>query len=225
MIVLGSVAGAGVRSLGVFSKAVPVVKIIPGNLGTAFNYSVVGSTINNSGVTTVNKSIGCSAAAAANSGMSIGGEVHIGDTKGLQAVADVSAAYDFYLNLPHVGIFDGDMAGKSFIPGVYKAAAAITNSGILNLNGTGYPDDALFVFQITAAFAPAAGSSINLINCNANQIVWVCVGAPSTGAGSFMKGTIISVAAITVGINATIEGRVLSHAAAITLSANVITTI
>jgi hypothetical protein len=224
MIVLGSVAGAGVHTLGVLSKAVPIVKIIPPHLGTAYDYSVVGTTINNSGVTTVNKNIGCSAAAAANSGMSIGGEVHIGDTAGLQAVADVSAAYTYYLNLPNVGIFDGDLAGKTFIPGVYLAAAAITNSGILNLNGTGYPEDALFVFQITAAFAPAAGSSLNLINCNANQIVWVCVGAPSTGAGSHMQGTIISVAAITVGINADIKGRVLSHAAAITLSANVITT-
>lgn len=224
MLVLASLAGAGTQALGVFSKYQAPVLIIPGNLGVAYDYSVVGTTINNSGVTTVNKNIGCSAAAAANAGMVIGGTSHIGDAAGIAAVAAVSAAYTYYLNLPHVGIFDGDLAGKTFTPGVYLAAAAITNSAILNLNGTGYPNDALFVFQITAAFAPAAGSSINLINCNANQIVWVCVGAPSTGAGSHMKGTIISVAAITVGINADVQGRVLSHAAAITLSANQIVT-
>lgn len=222
MIALGTMAGAGVNSLGVFKTVIP--KPIPGNLGSAYNYSVVGSTINNSGITQVNKSAGTSAPNPANSGMIVSGMTDYGNALGQQACADTAAAYTYYNSLPHIGIFDADLAGKTFTPGVYFAGAAITNSGVVNLDGTGHPADALFVFQIGAAFAPAADSSVNLINCNANQVVWSCVGAPSTGARSAMVGTLISVASITMGINATINGRVLAHVAAVTLSANQVVT-
>lgn len=223
-MIAGTTSAAACHHLGVLGKPVFADKIIPGNLGSAFGFSLLGTSITDSLFSSCNKDAGCSNPAPANVGMTVGGAAHYGDAVAAAAIVDSAAAYAYYLGLPATGTVTADYAGKTFTPGVYYSIAFMVNSAVMTCDGTGYPDDALFVFQVNAALAPAAGSSIHLVNCKANQIVFVCVGAPSIGAGAAMTGTVLSVAAITIGAGATLNGRALSHFAALTTSNNVITT-
>lgn len=233
MIILGSVAAA-CNSLGVLGLA---VKKIVTHLGKAFDFSLFASGGNTiAGASTANWKAGGLTPAA--SGTSIGSVQHYGDTLAASVAVDVEAAYNYYTGLPHAGsiylgttpvatspTFSGDIAGLTFRAGVYFAAAAITNSSNVNFDAQGNPD-AVFVMLIGAAFAPAAASTVTLLNgaLSAN-IFWCCTGAVAAGATASMKGTIISPAAIGFGAGAILEGRALAFGAgATTLSANVITT-
>lgn len=223
-MLLTKVSAAVVHHLGILGKPKKANKIIPGHLGSAFGFSLLGTSITDSLFSSCNKDAGCTNPAPANVGMTVGGAVHYGDAAAAAAIVDAAAAYAYYLGLPATRTATADYAGQTYVPGVCYSIAFMVNSGIMTCDGTGYLDDALFVFQVNAAFAPAAGSSIRRINCNANQIVFVCVGAPSIGAGAAMTGTILSVSAITIGVDATLDGRALSHFAALTLSHNIVTT-
>jgi hypothetical protein len=172
------------------------------------------------------------------SGVSIGSEQHFNDNLAIEVAADIKTTYDFYKakltggqiyrDLAPVATspnFAGDIAGLRFTPGVYFASAAVTNSINVTFDALGDPG-AEFVIQLGAAFAPAAGSSVTLLNgALAANIFWVVTGAVTCGAGSDTKGSIITPAAIGCGAGAILEGRLLAYGAgAVTMSANIITT-
>ena len=234
MITLASVAGAGCNSLGMLKVA---VKAIVTHLGKAFDFSVFASGGNTvAGASTATWM--CGGLTPAVSGTAIGSAQHYGDALATTVAADIQAAYVYYTGLPHAGsiflgaapvatspTFSGDIAGLRFLPGVYFAAAAITNSINVTFDAAGDPD-AVFVMIIGAAFAPAAASTVTLLNsAKSANIFWCCTGAVAAGAAAHMKGTIISPAAIGFGAGAMLEGRALAFGAgATTMSANVVTT-
>lgn len=233
MIAIGSVAAA-CNSLGVLSLA---IKKVVTHLGAAFDFSIFASGGNTvAGASTANWM--CGGLTPAVSGTPVGSVQHYGDALATTVAADVQAAYVYYTGLTPAGsiylgaapvatspTFSGDIAGLIFRPGVYFAAAAITNSSNVNFDAQGNPD-ATFVMLIGAAFAPAAASTVTLLNgAQSANIFWCCTGAVAAGATAAMKGTIISPAAIGFGAGATLQGRALAFGSgATTLSANVVTT-
>jgi type VI secretion system secreted protein VgrG len=216
MIVFGAGIGGGFQNLGVLRNPKKSM------LGGLEAYSIVGSTVNNTGISYCNKNLGCNAAAAAITGLTVGGDLEIGTQKGQAIYIEATTVFYKYFNLPHIATFDGDMGGRTYTPGVYFAGAAITNSTIVTLDAQGDPM-AEFVFQIGAAFAPAASSQIIMVNeARSENIYWLCVGAPGIGAAATVCGNIMSVAAVGIGLGALINGRVISCGDAVNLAANTI---
>ena len=196
---------------------------IPEYLGTAYDFSLVGLSISNVAITTINQSVGCSDPVWSNPGLS-GGDVFAGDAVGIKAVADVQVAYNHYMSLPSAATLPGDLIGRVFTPGVYSSDAAVTCSVGMTLDGSGYRADELFVFQVSGALSFGAASSMTLINCNANQVVWVAAGAISVGAASNIVGTFIGAAAVSLGSTVRLFGRLLAFAGVTSTNTNIITT-
>ena len=74
--------------------------------------------------------------------------------------------------------------GSDVPPGVYTSAAAVTNTRTMTLDADG-DSNAVFVFQIGAAFSSAAASKVVLTNgALANNVYWQVLGAVSLGAGA-----------------------------------------
>jgi hypothetical protein len=106
---------------------------------------------------------------------------------------------------------------------VHHAAAAISLTGTVTLDGRGDPN-ATFVFQVNAAMATAASSHVVLINgAQASHVFWQVSGAFGTGASADFVGTVMAAGAITLGASASLAGRALSYGL-VTLSSNPVTT-
>ncbi len=194
----------------------------PLDLGTAQAYSVLGASVTNTGPTTLSGSLGVSPGVAMGGFPpgTVAGEVHAGDAAAAQAEADLLIAYTDAAARPATITLAGDLAGQTLLPGVYRAPAAITLSTTLTLDGQGDPN-ALFVFQIDAAFDTAAASRLTLANgARAAHVIWQASGAVTLGAASSFEGTVLGAMAITVGAGTSLTGRVLSLHGAVTLSSN-----
>jgi hypothetical protein len=92
-------------------------------------------------------------------------------------------------------------------PGVYYSAAAAAITGTITFDGQSN-SNSLFVIRLVGALSTAANVKMNLINgALASNIYWVIVGAASLGANTIFVGNIISNAAISIGVNCKIYGR------------------
>lgn len=199
-------------------------EVPPVVLGSAGSYLVFGGGgVTNTGLTVVSGDLGVSPGTAV-VGFPPGtvtGETHSNDSKAAQAQTDLLSAYnDAAGRVPTAPDFAGDQNGKTFMPGIYHTAAAFALTGTLTLDGQGDPN-AVFIFQVDAALNTAASSTIKLVNgAQAPNVFWQVLGAAGTGASSSFSGTIMSLGAVTVGADANVTGRALSHAGLVTLSTN-----
>jgi hypothetical protein len=178
------IAGLGPVSSAVASPASMVA------LGQASTYAVlsgasVGNTVSAPGAphTTLRGDLGVSANAQP-TGFPPGvvtGATHIGSTAA-QAHADLVTAYDAVGARTGGTAFAGDQAGATFSPGLYSAAAAVSNTGTLTLDGGNNPN-AVFVFQVGGALTMAAGAHVTLINgASASRVFWRVNGAAGHAA-------------------------------------------
>ena len=183
----------------------------PVDLRSAASFSVVsGGAVANLGASEL---AGDLAAHTSVSGFPPGivwGAVHVGDAGSDQASTDVSDAYDeLQARAPDLEL-SGDQIGKTFHAGIYHSSAAFALTGTMTLDGEGNAD-AIFIFQISAAMSPGAGSEVVLVNgAQAGNVYWQVVGATSVGAASTLVGTILSNGAVTLGAGTNLTGRVLS---------------
>ena len=198
---------------------------LPVNLGTAANYGVLGGMgVTSTGDTVINGDLG-----AGPGGLIVGfpvgvdhGSVHAGDTQAVQAQADLAQAYSAAAGRTPTASFSGDQNGAVFDAGVYSAAAAISLTGTMTLDGQNDPN-AVFIFQVNAAVTTAASSTIHLINgAQASNVFWQVNGAVTTGALSSFSGTMMASGAITLGAGASLDGGALADGL-VTLGDNTIT--
>ncbi len=188
------------------------------NLGTAAAYSSISSgalTVGAGAGVAGSAVVGAGAASTTGDGAVVGAAVD-----GIeQAQADVAVAYADAASRPPTATFDGDISGATFVPGVYHAGAAIANNTTVTLDALGNPD-AVFIFQIMAAFASAAESTMVLVNgAQARHVYWQVLGAVTIGANATFAGTILADGAVTVGANTVISGRTLTISGAVSLGA------
>ena len=201
-------------------------------LGTASSYGVLaGSTITNTGATTINGDVGLSPGTAV-TGFPPG--TVVGTTRTAAAAAPAQAglvtAYNDAAGRTPVTTVATELGGQTLVAGVYNSAAGTFGiTGILTLDGQN-DANAVFIFQAASTFTTAAGapgtpaSQVVLINgaqpCN---VFWQVGSSATLGTYSVFQGSILALTSITVTTGATINGRALARNGAVTLDTNTIT--
>jgi hypothetical protein len=118
-------------------------------------------------------------------------------------------------NSNHPAVFGN---GETISAGVYSIVGAASIAGTLTLNGGG-DTNSIFVIKASGALAAGALTTVLLTNgAQARNVFWLAYGAPSFGANSTMKGTVIAGSAGAIAFNAggNLEGRLLTISGAIT---------
>lgn len=216
------------------------------DLGTAGDFATLTKAgISTTGLTTVTGNIGVSPSAAT----SITGFGLIMDTDGTSshtpivigkvyaanyaaptpakmttAVSDMETAFSagnaLVTPAPVVGLYDGDLSGRTLAAGLYKwsTGVLITNQGLI-LNGG--PND-VWVFQIAQDLTINNSAIITLTGgAQAKNIFWVVSGQATLGSNSDVSGIILSKTLISLNTGAKVTGRLLAQTA-VTLNASTV---
>jgi Ice-binding-like len=197
-------------------------------LGTAGQYAVLGgSTVTNTGPTTMNLSLGVSPGSAATGFppgiVSAPGVIHTADAAALQAQTALTAAYNNAAGRPVNANTAADIGNQTLQAGVYAvhSKGAMSLTGPLVLDGAGNANS-VFIFQTDSTLITASGSTVTLINgaqeCN---VFWQVGSSATLGTGSVFRGNILALAAITVNTDVVVHGRALARNAATTLDSDV----
>ena len=218
--VAGAVA-AVVTLLPTAAGAAPAV-----GLGTAASFAVLGgSTITNTGPTTVSGDLGLSPGTAVTGfppGNVVNGTTHVADGVAAQAQADATTAYNTAAGLPATGNVTADLAGQTLVPGVYSGPTLSLN-GTLTLDGGGDPA-AVFVFRAGSTLITGVGSTVSLVNGTSPCNVFWQVGSSATlGTTSVFAGTLVALTSITATSGASVSGRLIARNGAVTLDTNTVT--
>jgi hypothetical protein len=147
------------------------------------------------------------------------------------------------------GLLPTDMIGAFFLPGIYEAAGAITNSGTVTLlvpdclltGNTACTETTLWDFVIDGAFSAAASSKVVFIKATDTAVkiesghtdypalcaavIWDVTGAITLGASAIFVGLMDSeLADITLGASAEVHGSLTANNGAVTMGASAIST-
>jgi hypothetical protein len=197
------------------------------SLGTAGSFAVLGgSTVTNTGATTVNGDLGVSPGTAVTGfppGTVVGGSIHAADALAGQAQSDVTTAYNNLAGQPCTATLTGqDLGGMTLTPGVYCFATSAQLTGALTLNAQGNAG-AVFVFKIGSTLTTASGSSVLITNggspCN---VFWQVGSSATVGTTTAFQGNILALTSITLTNGANVVGRALARNGAVTLDTNTV---
>jgi hypothetical protein len=195
-------------------------------LGKAASFSVLGgSTITNTGLTTMFGDLGLAPGSSVTGAPVVLGAEHVDDAVANEAKSALTTAATTAANEASNGSAGEDLAGHAFLPGVYTASSSLLlSSGSVTLNAQGDPN-AVFIFQIGSTLTTGSNTSVSLINgAQACNVFWQVGSSATLGTGTHFVGTIMAADSITANTGATIHGRLLAQTAAVTLENNTITT-
>jgi len=195
-------------------------------LGTAAPFSVLaGSTVTNTGATTMFGDLGLSPGSSVTGAPQVLGATHVDDAVAIAAKNSLTTAYNDAASRPSNGSAGTDLAGQVFLPGVRTASSSLLlSSGSVTLDAQGNPN-AVFIFQIGSTLTTASNTSVLLVNgAQACNVFWQVGSSATLGTGTSFVGTIMASATITANTAATIHGRLLAETAAVNLENNTITT-
>src|SRR6202034_1129267 len=195
-------------------------------LGSAAPFSVLaGSTVTNTGPTTMFGDLGLSPGSSETGAPGVLGQTHVDDAVAIEAKNALTTAYNNAASRPSGGSAGTDLAGQTFSPGVRTASSSLLlSSGGVTLNAEGNPN-AVFIFQIGSTLITGSNTSVSLVNgAQACNVFWQVGSSATLGTGTRFVGTVMAAASITANTAATIHGRLLAQTAAVTLEDNTITT-
>jgi Ice-binding-like len=195
-------------------------------LGSAASFSVLGgSTVTNTGPTTMFGDLGLSPGSSVTGAPHVLGQIHVDDAVAVGAKNDLTTAYNDAALRSSNGSAGTDLAGQTFLPGVRNASSSLLlSSGAVTLDAKGDPN-AVFIFQVGSTLITASNTSVLLINgAQACNVFWQVGSSATLGTGTQFVGTIMALATITAKTGATIHGRLLASSAAVNLENNTITT-
>ncbi len=197
-------------------------------LGTAASFGVLaGSTVTNTGATTVDGNLGVwpgSAVTGFPPGIVTGGTIHAADAVAQQAQSDLVTAYNTLAGLPFTHDLTGqDLGGLVLLPGVYHFDSSAQLTGTLTLDAQG-SDNALWVFQIGSTLTTASSADVQVINGGPEDGLFWQVGSSATlGTSTTFEGNIVALTSISLDTAAKIPcGRALARNGAVTMDTNVI---
>lgn len=203
------------------------------SLGTAQNFGVLGgSTVTNTGATTVNGQVGVSPGTAVTGfapsgpGVIVGGTIHSNDAVAVQAQNDLTTAYNNIAATPcTVDLTGQNLGGLTLTPGVYCFDTSAQLTGALTLNALGNPN-ALFLFKIGSTLTTASASTVTVINGGSacNRVFWQVGSSATIGTGTSFGGDILALTSITITTGANTSGRLLARNGAVTLDTNNVNT-
>lgn len=194
-------------------------------LGKAASFSVLGgSTITNTGPTTMFGDLGLAPGSSVTGAPVVLGAEHIDDAVANEAKSALTTAATTAEHEASNGSAGEDLAGHAFLPGVYTASSSLLlSSGSVTLNAQGDPN-AVFIFQIGSTLTTGSNTDVSLINgAQACNVFWRVGSSATLGTGTHFVGTIMAADSITANTGATIHGRLLAQTAAVTLEDNTIT--
>jgi hypothetical protein len=186
-----------------------------------------GSTVTNTGATTVNGNLGVSPGSAVTGfppGVVASGTIHQGDAIAAQAQTDLTALYNqLAADTCNTDLTGQNLGGLTLTPGVYCFATSAQLTGTLTLNALGNPN-ATFVFKIGSTFTTASASSVVMINSGSTcGVAWQVGSSATLGTGSTVAGTIVALTSITLNTGSGLTGRALARNGAVTLDSNQVT--
>lgn len=187
---------------------------------------LAGSTVTNSGPTTVLGNLGVSPLSAVTGfppGLVSGG-IHSADALAGTAQTQLTTAYNLAAGAGPSTTIPAALDGLTYFPGVYNTGSSFGLTGILTLNALGNPN-AQFIFQTPTTLTTASGSTVVLINgAQASNVYWQVGSSATLGTNSFFSGNILAFSSISLGTGAALSGRALARNGAVTLLSNVINT-
>jgi len=197
-------------------------------LGSAANFAVLaGSTVTNTGGTTVTGDLGVSPGSAV-TGFPPGtvvGTSHIADTAAAGAMVDLTTAYNDAAGrtLCPVSVA-GNLGGQTLSPGLYKSTSGLEiSSGDLTLDAKGNAN-AVFIFQMASTLDTAAGLHVILAGgAKASNVFWQVGTSATLGTNSTFIGTIMADQSVSLNNGATLQGRAMARIGAVTLDASTVT--
>src|SRR5659263_780041 len=197
------------------------------NLGTTSSCAVLaGSTITNTGPTTITGDVGLSPGSAftGQASVTLHGAVHVADAVAVQAKKDLVTAYNDAAGRTPVATIATELGGHTLIPVSYDSASGTFEiTGTLTLDAQGNPDG-VFIFQMESTLVTAPFSNIVLLNgARFCRIFWQVGSSATLGTSSHFEGHILAMASITANTGATIHGQLLARTGAVSLHANTIT--
>ncbi len=195
-------------------------------LGSAASFSVLGgSTVTNTGPTTMFGDLGLSPGSSVTGAPHVLGQTHVDDAVAIGAKNSLTTGYNNAASRPSNGSAGTDLAGQVFLPGVRSASSSLLlSSGSVTLDAQGNPD-AVFIFQIGSTLITGSNTSVVLVNgAQACNVFWQVGSSATLGTGTRFVGTIMASATITANTAATIHGRLLARTGAVNLDTNTITT-
>jgi hypothetical protein len=200
------------------------------SLGTAQSFGVLGgSTVTNTGVSTVSGNVGVSPGSAVTGfppGIVVGGAIHLNDAVAVQAQSDLTVAYNNIASTPcTVDLTGQNLGGLTLTPGVYCFDTSAQLTGALTLDANGNPN-ALFLFKIGSTLTTASASTVTVIDGGSacGNVFWQVGSSATIGTGSSFAGDILALTSITLTTGANTTGRALARNGAVTLDTNNVNT-
>lgn len=198
-------------------------------LAGAFNLAVLaGSSISNTGATTVTGDLGLSPGSSVGGfppGILIGTQ-HINDVIANQAKLDLTAAYNNAAGRTCTDMvtLSGNIGGLTLTPGLYKSTSSLAvSSGDVTFDAKGNAN-AVFIIQIASTLTTTSGRKVILAGgAQASNIFWQVGSSATFGTTSVFKGTILAMQSITFNTGATLDGRGLARTGAVVMAGNTIT--
>jgi type VI secretion system secreted protein VgrG len=193
-------------------------------LGTAQRFAVLGgSTVTNTGATTVNRDLGVSPGTQVTGfppGIVTGGSIHAADAVASQAQADVTNAYNVLAGEAcNVDLTGQDMGGMTLIEGVYCFSTSAQLTGALTLDAQGN-SAARFVFQIGSTLTTASSASVLMIGGSPCNVFWQVGSSATIGTTTRFVGNLLALTSITLNTGASLNGRALAQNGAVTMDTN-----
>jgi len=201
------------------------------NLGTTSTFVVLaGSTITNTGTTTINGSTGADVGLSPGTvfsgreSVTISGAVHLADAVAIKAKDDLVTAYNDAAGRTPVTTIPSELGGTTLKPGTYDSAdGTFQITGKLTLDAQGDPDG-VFVFKTASTLKTASASNVNLINsARFCRTFWKVGSSATLGTNSHFVGHIFAMESITATTGATVQGQLMARTGAVTLDNNTIT--
>lgn len=188
------------------------------SLGSAENYAVLSSNkVANIGPSMIRGNVGVYPGNVIEGfppGTLTNGLLHIGDDSVKKAHIDLLLAYNDGKSR-HPADFTDDidkpLGGQIFCPGLYKFGMSALLNGKLVLDGYNYNENSVWIFQVGSSLKIDKNSTVALINgAKETNVFWIINGSADIGDNSTFNGTIIAHDSITIGLDTTINGHLLS---------------
>jgi len=221
-----TVTGIAFITLAAFGTQAAMAATATVNLGTSAAYAVLaGSTITNTGPTSIGGDIGLSPGTAITGfppGSQTSGTMNITNGAALGAENDlITASVDAAGRTPFNTV-TGDLGGTTLVGGVYHSASSMALTGSVTLNAAG-DASTVWIFQAGTTLTTASASNVVLENgAQACNVFWQVGSSATLGTTTNFAGTIIATQSITLDTNASVSGRVLALNGAVTMDTNTV---